>query len=97
MSNYITEQSKTVSETDSRDLCIVASNVIEANYWIGENTILMTANNLRCPINFYIFVGSSSPLVYAPSIAFEVSAAASALEFYEPGYYRFVFDAAGLR
>ena len=57
----------------------------------------MTANYLRRPINVYIFAGSSSQLVYAPSIASELSAAAIALTFYEPGHYRSVFDDTGLQ
>ena len=92
VSTYITKQSKNVYETDSRDLRLLASNVIKANSWIGEGTILMTANYLRRPINVYIFAGSSSPLVYAPSIVSELSAAA----FYEPGHYCSVFDDAGI-
>ena len=53
VSTYITKQSKNVSETDSRDLRILASNVIKANSWIGEDTILMTANYLRRPFKVY--------------------------------------------
>ena len=44
VSTYITKQSKNVSETDNRDLRTLASNVIKANSWIGEDTILTTAD-----------------------------------------------------
>ena len=92
---YAIEQSKNASKTECLYLSKLAPNTIRDNSWIGEDSILMTADYLRRPLHFYTFAGNSSPLIYASLIS-EV-AAPIALAFYEPMHCLSIMDDAGLQ